>query len=199
MQREQDEAGILRSREVITKFITDELDAGIPSNRIILGGFSQGGAMALITGTTIPHTLAGIFGLSTYLVMANKIKELAQEAKDANKNTPFFMAHGDADQVLNIEFGRLTAERLRKELGHQVEWHEYRYGLYMLRTLTVLIWSCLVVCLIRQMSKRLMIWKRSSQGVLIRPAQLRYDIKDSINHETVWWSVFQYQVKKSIR
>ena len=127
LQQAHDEVGILRSREVFNKLITDEMAAGIPSNRIILGGFSQGGAMALFTGVTTPHKLGGIFGLSCYLLMSNKIKDLAEkESKNVNKDTPFFMGHGDADEVVKHTWGQQTAEFLRKELEHQVEFKTYR-------------------------------------------------------------------------
>lgn len=121
-----DEVGILRSRGVFTKFITDEIESGIPSERIVLGGFSQGGAMSLFTGVTTSHKLAGVFGLSCYLLMGNKIKEMAKEdAKEINKDTPFFMGHGDADEVVKYQWGKQTAEFLKKELGHQVEFKTY--------------------------------------------------------------------------
>src|ERR1700761_7510084 len=101
-----DEPGILRSRTVFTKLITDEIDAGIPSNRIILGGFSQGGAMSLFTGVTTPHKLGGIFGLSCYLVLGDKIKDFVKESSDANKDTPIFMGHGDADDLVRYSWGQ---------------------------------------------------------------------------------------------
>jgi predicted esterase len=119
--------GILRSRGVFTKFITDEVAAGIPSNRIILGGFSQGGAISLFTGLTTPHKLGGVFGLSCYLVLGDKIKDFVKEASEANKDTPFFMAHGDVDQVVKFAWGQQTSEVLQKELSHKVDFKVYRY------------------------------------------------------------------------
>ncbi|KIW17372.1 hypothetical protein PV08_04566 [Exophiala spinifera] len=126
LNQQQDETGILRSRATFNKLIADEIGAGIPSNRIILGGFSQGGAMSLFTGATTPHKLGGVFGLSCYLVLADKIKDFAKEAGDANKDTPFFMGHGDSDQVVKYKWGQQTAEFLRKEMGHKVEFKTYR-------------------------------------------------------------------------
>jgi len=126
LKQEQDEAGILRSRATFTKLITDEMATGIPSNRIVLGGFSQGGAMSVFTGVTTPHKLAGVFGLSCYLLLTDKIKDFAQEAAGANKDTPFFMGHGDADQVVKYRWGQQTAEFLKSELGHKVEFKTYR-------------------------------------------------------------------------
>jgi len=125
LKQAHDEAGILRSRTVFSKLIKDEIDAGIPSNRIVLGGFSQGGAMSIFTGTTTPYKLAGVFGLSCYLVLGDKIKDFAKEANEANKDTPFFMGHGDADEVVKYGWGQQTAEVLRKELGHKVEFKTY--------------------------------------------------------------------------
>jgi predicted esterase len=121
-----DEVGILRSREIFTKFIADEAAAGIPSNRVILGGFSQGGAMSIFTGVTTPHKLAGVFGLSCYLVMGNKVKELAKDAKEVNKDTPWFIGHGDADEVVKYEWGQKTAEFLRKEFQFKVDFKTYK-------------------------------------------------------------------------
>ena len=122
-----DETGILRSRGVFNKLIADEIEAGIPSNRIVLGGFSQGGAMSLFTGLTTSHKLAGVFGLSCYLLMGNKVKTIAaEEAKDVNKDTPFFMGHGDADEVVKYQWGQQTADFLKKELGVQVEFKTYK-------------------------------------------------------------------------
>ncbi|EXJ80218.1 hypothetical protein A1O1_08360 [Capronia coronata CBS 617.96] len=121
-----DEPGILRSRTTLTKLITDEIAAGIPSDRIVLGGFSQGGAMSIFTGATTPHKLAGVFGLSCYLLLGDKIKDYAKEANGANKDTPFFMGHGDADQVVSYKWGVQTAEFLKNELGHKVEFKTYK-------------------------------------------------------------------------
>ena len=82
--------------------------------------------MSLFTGVTTPHKLGGVFGLSCYLVLANKIKELAKEATDANKETPFFMGHGDADEVVKYRWGQRTAEMLKNELGHKLEFKTYK-------------------------------------------------------------------------
>ena len=84
--------------------------------------------MSLFTGATTPHKLAGVFGLSSYLLMGNKIKELAEEAKDINRDTPFFMGHGDADPLVRYEWGVKTAEALRTVLGHtKVDFQTYKY------------------------------------------------------------------------
>lgn len=127
MNQAHDEPGILRSYNTITKLITDEIAAGIPSSRIVLGGFSQGGALSIFTGVTTPHKLAGVFGLSSYLLMGDKIKELAEEANGINKETPIFMGHGDADPLVKYEWGTKTAEFLRTELGQtKVDFRTYK-------------------------------------------------------------------------
>jgi predicted esterase len=83
--------------------------------------------MSLFTGATTPHKLAGVFGLSSYLLLGNKIKELAEEAKGINRDTPFFMGHGDADPLVKYEWGVKTAEALRTELGHtKVDFQTYK-------------------------------------------------------------------------
>ena len=82
--------------------------------------------MSVFTGITVQQKLAGVFGLSCYLVMGNKAKELAQEAREVNKDTPFFMGHGDSDEVVKHKWGEQTAEFLQKELGHKVEFKTYK-------------------------------------------------------------------------
>jgi predicted esterase len=127
LSQAHDKSGILQSRTIFIKLIADEVEAGIPSSRIVLGGFSQGGAMSLFTGTTIPHKLAGVFGLSSYLLMGSDIKRFADEAKGINKDTPFFMGHGDRDPLVRYEWGVKTADVLGTELGHTVEFKTYRW------------------------------------------------------------------------
>ncbi len=75
--------------------------------------------MALFTGLTTPHTLAGIFGLSCYLLLGGTVKALAQENGNANQKSRWFMGHGDADPLVKYEWGVRTAEVLRTELGVQ--------------------------------------------------------------------------------
>lgn len=125
LKQAHDEPGILRSRVVFNKLIADEIEAGIPSNRVILGGFSQGGAMSIFTGATTPHKLGGVFGLSCYLILGDKVKEFAKESNEANKDTPFFMGHGEADELVKYRWGQQTADFLQKELGHKVEFKSY--------------------------------------------------------------------------
>jgi len=83
--------------------------------------------MSLFTGATTPHKLAGVFGLSSYLLLGDKIKELAEAAKGINKETPILMGHGDADPLIKYEWGMKTAEALKTELGHtRVDFRTYK-------------------------------------------------------------------------
>ncbi|KAK5111803.1 hypothetical protein LTR62_004723 [Meristemomyces frigidus] len=122
--RTEDETGILRSQKYFHSLIQAEMDAGIASERIVLGGFSQGGAMSLMAGVTAPTKLGGIFGLSCYLLLQDKIRDMVPAASP-NKATSIFMGHGNADQVVKYQWGQLTAEKLR-EWGWNVEFKTYR-------------------------------------------------------------------------
>ncbi|EMC94540.1 hypothetical protein BAUCODRAFT_35765 [Baudoinia panamericana UAMH 10762] len=122
--RSEDEAGILRSQKVFHTLISDEIKAGIPTERIVLGGFSQGGAMSLMAGITCPSKLGGIFGLSCYLLLKDKVQSLVPK-ESPNKDTPIFMGHGDADPVVRHEWGQLTANML-KQWGWNVDFKTYK-------------------------------------------------------------------------
>jgi phospholipase/carboxylesterase len=117
----EDESGIRASRALIDALITRENARGIASERIVLAGFSQGGAMALFAGTRYPQRLAGIMGLSCYLVLAGRF---AAERVAANQATPIFLAHGSEDPVVAPVLGEL-ARRTLVENGYDVEWHSY--------------------------------------------------------------------------
>ncbi|KAN0071909.1 Phospholipase/carboxylesterase/thioesterase [Elaphomyces granulatus] len=121
--RRQDEPGILRSRNYFNSIIKEEVDKGVKPSRIVLGGFSQGGAMALFTGITNTQKIGGIFGLSCYLPLSDQVKVLIPE-DCPNKQTPIFMGHGTADMILQCDFGKKSADYL-KELGHDVEFRTY--------------------------------------------------------------------------
>ncbi|MCJ1353306.1 MAG: hypothetical protein MMC33_003291 [Icmadophila ericetorum] len=124
LQSAHDEPGITRSRDYFQSLIKVEVDKGIPSSRIVIGGFSQGGAMSLFTGLTVPYKLAGFFGLSSYLLMHKKIKDFIP-ADNPNKETPIFMGHGDADPLVKYDWGVRTAEALR-QWGYKVDLKTYR-------------------------------------------------------------------------
>ncbi|CAZ86658.1 unnamed protein product [Tuber melanosporum] len=122
IQAAEDEAGILGSARNIHAIIEEQIDKGISSERIILGGFSQGGALALLAGLTSKHKLGGIIGLSAWLPLHQKIESLVSEE---NKNTDIFQAHGESDRTVQFNWGKLTKEILQDKLGHNVEWHSY--------------------------------------------------------------------------
>ncbi|OXV10922.1 hypothetical protein Egran_01319 [Elaphomyces granulatus] len=121
--RTQDEPGILGSRDYFNSIIKEEVDKGVKPSRIVLGGFSQGGAMALFTGITNTQKIGGIFGLSCYLPLSDRIKDFIPE-DCPNKQTPIFMGHGTADVILQCDFGKKSADYL-KELGHDVKFRTY--------------------------------------------------------------------------
>jgi phospholipase/carboxylesterase len=117
----QDAAGIQNSERAITALIDNEVARGIPYERIVLAGFSQGCAMALHTGLRLAHKLAGIMALSGYLPLADRF---ASERHAANATTPVFMAHGTQDPVVVIQRGEESRDALAR-LGHPVQWHTY--------------------------------------------------------------------------
>lgn len=117
----EDEAGIKKSSDAIHQLCEQQEQQGIDSGRLILAGFSQGGAIALHCGLHYPRPLGGIMALSTYLPKCSKL-----DANDAatNRTTPVFMAHGLHDDVVNADYGKQSCERL-KSAGYTVSWHEY--------------------------------------------------------------------------
>jgi len=119
--KREDEAGLRQSQTMIERLIEQEKTRGIPANRIVLAGFSQGCAMTLQTGLRYPEKLAGLLCLSGYVPLYTTI---AEERHAANGSTPIFMAHGRGDPIVPI----LRAEQSRDVLkahGYSVEWHEY--------------------------------------------------------------------------
>lgn len=121
VERRVDAAGIRQSQGQIEALIAKEKSRGIAAEKIVLAGFSQGGAIALQTGLRHPAPLAGIMALSTYLPLA---ETLAAEASPANRSVPIFMAHGTQDQVIPIQIARASHEKL-KQVGYAVQWHDY--------------------------------------------------------------------------
>ena len=117
----QDAVGIAHSAQAIAALIEHEIARGIPAERIVLAGFSQGCAMALHTGLRFPQRLAGIMALSGYLPLADT---LATERASANRHTPIFMAHGSQDPVVLPARGEASRDLLQ-QLGHPVQWHSY--------------------------------------------------------------------------
>lgn len=123
VQRE-DETGIRESEKTVQELIAREHARGVPSSRVVLAGFSQGGAIALHTGMRYPEPLAGVMALSTYLPL---LDAFAAEAHAANRSVPIFMAHGTEDPIIPIERGRHSADLL-KRAGADVQWRRYEMG-----------------------------------------------------------------------
>ena len=121
LTQRQDEPGLRRSQLAIDALIEREKSRGIASSRIVLAGFSQGCAMALMTGLRHRDRLAGIIGMSGYLPLAEKT---AAERSAANQDVPIFMAHGRSDPIVTYTRGKTSADELKK-CGYTVEWHEY--------------------------------------------------------------------------
>lgn len=119
-----DIAGMRASRERVEHLVARELDRGIAPERIVLGGFSQGGATALYTALRHGRRLAGVAALSAYLVDP---EALDVEAADANRDLPVFMAHGTEDDVVQHAWGVASRELLRAG-GWPVEWHDLPIG-----------------------------------------------------------------------
>jgi len=117
----QDEVGINSMQDTINSMIEAEIARGIPSQRILLAGFSQGGAMALHTATRFDQPLAGVLALSTYLPLKNQLKE---KQHPANKHLPIWMAHGRHDSVITLATAQSSQQTL-EAAGYEVEWHEY--------------------------------------------------------------------------
>lgn len=124
LPRQEDPEGVYASERAIFELIEREKKRGILAERIVLAGFSQGGAMALHTGLRYPERLAGILALSCYLPLASK---LSGERRPANQQTPIFMTHGDYDAVIPMRYGKQSAEAL-ETLGYRVEWQDYGMG-----------------------------------------------------------------------
>ena len=117
----EDDQGIRASQRLIEELISQEVKRGIPENRIILAGFSQGGAIVLQTALRYPKKLAGVMALSTYLPIA---ATLEAERNAANAQIPVFMAHGQYDDIIPIRRAQESKTVLEKS-GYRVEWHEY--------------------------------------------------------------------------
>ena len=121
LRQQEDAASIRASAELIAQYIQAETERGIPAEKIILAGFSQGGALALHTGLRHPARLAGIIVLSAYLPLPDRLQA---EASEANRDIPIFMAHGLTDPVIPPAQGLASAEALQ-QAGYAVDWQEY--------------------------------------------------------------------------
>lgn len=117
----EDIDGLRAARHAVTELIERENQRGIPAERIVLAGFSQGCATALYTGLRHPERLAGLIGLSGYLPLRNT---LAAERHPANAGTPVFMAHGTMDMVVPLIYAETSRDAMAAQ-GQPVEWHTY--------------------------------------------------------------------------
>jgi phospholipase/carboxylesterase len=117
----EDREGIQANARHIAALIDHEKARGVPAERMIMAGFSQGGAMALHVGLRHPERLAGMIALSSYLPSHETV---ADEASQANADTPIFMAHGTGDPVLPFELGTNSRDELERQ-GYNVDWYEY--------------------------------------------------------------------------
>ena len=117
----QDESGIRIAQDQIEALIERERQRGIAANRIILAGFSQGGAVALHTALRHTEQLGGVLGLSTYMPLKSA---LAAEIHSLSQNLPIFIAHGTFDNVISLQMAKASADFLRQH-DYQIEWHEY--------------------------------------------------------------------------
>jgi len=140
IEHKEDDAGIMKSVELLHKVVEEQIAKGVASERIIVGGFSQGGAIALLVtahplppylrladgekqdGISCPHKLGGIVALSTWLACAKNAGSLAT---DANKDTPIFMVHGQIDNVIRHEWAEKSKDVLVNDHGKNIEWHSY--------------------------------------------------------------------------
>ena len=119
--RQEDEAGLRASQQLIEALIARERERGMPAQRIVLMGFSQGCAMTLLTGLRHGERLGGLVGLSGYLPLA---AQTAAERSPANADVPIFLAHGREDPMVGIDRALASRDALRA-LGYDVEWHDY--------------------------------------------------------------------------
>ena len=114
-----DRAGVLASSDLLEGLIAREIDRGIAPEKIVIAGFSQGGAVAIHTALQTEHPIAGLMALSTYMALPDDAASAV-----SRKDLPIFMAHGSFDPVLRMEWGRSSADRLI-EAGFAIDWHEY--------------------------------------------------------------------------
>ena len=114
-----DRAGVLESSDLLQGLIATEIERGIAPEKIVVAGFSQGGAVAIHTALQTKHPIAGLMALSTYMALPDDAASAV-----SRKDLPIFMAHGSFDPVLRMEWGRSSADKLI-EAGYAVDWHEY--------------------------------------------------------------------------
>lgn len=117
----QDQEGIINSADAVFEIIHEQIEGGFPANKIVLAGFSQGGAMALHIGLRSTENFAGILALSSYLPLADELPVPPAEQK---QEIPIFMSHGLYDPVIPINAAQISMQHLTS-LGYQVSWKDY--------------------------------------------------------------------------
>ena len=120
----EDEAGLRRSQALVDGLLAREQARGVPASRTVLAGFSQGCAMALLTGLRYGQRLAGVAGMSGYLPLA---RQLVAERSAANADVPIWLAHGTQDEMVALPRAEASRDALQA-LGYAVEWHSYPMG-----------------------------------------------------------------------
>ncbi|VUC32534.1 unnamed protein product [Clonostachys rosea] len=120
----EDVSGVLETQSYIHSLVQTEIEAGIPPERIILGGFSQGGAISIFSGLTAPNKLGGIIALSCWVLLHKEFQDHIPD-EDLNKDTPIFVGHGDQDWRLEYQVAVDSVELLQKA-GYNVTFHTYR-------------------------------------------------------------------------
>lgn len=121
---QEDEIGLRAGQGYYESLIRREIDRGIRPDRIVIGGFSQGCALSLMTGVRFAERLGGIFGMSGYLPLASAT---VAEQHQVNRKTPIFLAHGEQDSIVLAELA-VAARDLLKKQGHEVSWNTYPIG-----------------------------------------------------------------------
>jgi phospholipase/carboxylesterase len=120
----EDEAGMRSAEQMLRRLMACETDAGIGADRIVIVGFSQGGALGIHTAVRCPFRLAGLVAISSYVVLH---KRMPQEITDISKGTPMMLCHGRKDDVIPFELGIRTRNFLGS-LGYRIDWNEYPSG-----------------------------------------------------------------------
>lgn len=121
MVRKEDEQGVRQSQKMIEELIAREETRGVPTSKLVIAGFSQGGVIALQTSLRQTRRLAGAMALSAYLPLIDKVEK---ERDPANNDMPVFIGHGVLDNMVPLALGTASRDRLIK-LGYDVDWHQY--------------------------------------------------------------------------
>ncbi|KAL7934226.1 Phospholipase/carboxylesterase/thioesterase [Trichoderma chlorosporum] len=124
LQTDEDVNGIFASRDYIQSLVNDEISAGTPAERIMLAGFSQGGAVAVLAGLTFPQTLAGVVLLSAWLPLKENFMEYVPE-ENPNKETPIFLGHGIEDRMVPLGLAKKSREALTAMGFSSISWDVY--------------------------------------------------------------------------